>query len=173
MNWNAPPSDCEVPEAGWGYSEGLADDIVGFAKEHGFQIKYLDYRHPEHASPLVADVYRRRMEQLCRPTDSILVEGFAVMEPWLSIRYNLTPFWTVFAIKPSLDRLKEYLEICHGAEKEFRGGFIFLFCSGVYSIGLAGVGEWKRLLESHFASQDTGKESGRDTKLLLAEKANM
>lgn len=162
-DWNAPPPNCEVPEAEWGYADGLTDDIVGFAKEHGLQIKYLDYDHPENASPLVADAYRQRMKQLRRPTDSILVESFVVMEPWLSIRYNLTPFWTAFPIKPSLDRLQEYLEI----GEAFRDGFMFLFCSGADSIGLAGVDEWKRLLYSHFASQDTGKKIGRDRKLLL------
>ncbi|KAL5049071.1 hypothetical protein BDW71DRAFT_204825 [Aspergillus fruticulosus] len=166
-NWNAPPSDCEVPEAEWGYSERLTDDIVQFAKEHGFHIKYLDYGHPENASPLVADAYRQWKEQLRRTTDSILVESFIVMEPWLSIRYNLTPFWTVFPVKPSLERLQGYLKTCHGKGKAFRDGFMFLFCSGLDSIGLAGIHEWKRLLESHFASQDIRRESGRDTKLLL------
>ncbi|KAL4994921.1 hypothetical protein BDV10DRAFT_175762 [Aspergillus recurvatus] len=138
-----------------------------FAKENGFQIKYLDYDHPEDASPLVADAYRQRQERLRRPTDSILVESFVVMEPWLSIRYNLTPFWTVFSIKPSLERLQEYLESRRGVGKGFRDGFMFLFCSGVHSIGLAAMDEWKELLECHFASNDAGKQSGRRTKLLL------
>ncbi|KAF7174055.1 hypothetical protein CNMCM6106_008144 [Aspergillus hiratsukae] len=165
-DWNAPaptpPSEGEIPEAEWGYAPGLTEDIVGFAKEHGFRIKYLDYDHPEDASPLVADVYRQRQARLRRPTDSILVESFILMEPWLSIRYNLTPFWTIFSIKPSLERLQEYLKMCHGAGKPFRDGFIFLFSSGVHSIGLAGVDEWKGLLERHFSSQDRpGKDFGR------------
>ncbi|KAF3009128.1 hypothetical protein E8E15_000236, partial [Penicillium rubens] len=54
-DWNAPASNCEVPEAEWGYADALTDDIVGFADEHGFQVKYLDYDHAEHPSPLVAD----------------------------------------------------------------------------------------------------------------------
>ena len=166
-DWKAPQSTCEVPEAEWGYAEGLTDDIVRFAKEHGFQVKYLDYDHPENVSPLVADVYHEWKEQLRRPTDSILVESFVLMEPWLTVRYNLTPFWTVFPVKLSLDRLQEYLETCHRAGKAFRDGFMFLFCSGTDSIGLAGMDEWKGLLGSHFASEDAEKEFSMGRKLLL------
>ncbi|RMJ21646.1 TAP-like protein [Aspergillus sp. HF37] len=158
-DWKAPPSNCEAYEAEWGYADGLTDDIARFAKEHGFQIKYLDYVHPEDASPLVADVYRQRNEQLRRPTDSILVESFVVMEPWLAIRYSLTPFWAVFSIKPSLERLREYLKACHGA---FRNGFMILFCSGVNSVGLAGVDEWKGLLDSHFPRKERNLLLGVD-----------
>lgn len=164
-DWNAPASNCEVPEAEWGYADALTDDIVGFADEHGFQVKYLDYDHAEHPSPLVADAYHRWKEQLRRPTDSILVESFVVMEPWLAISYNLTPFWTVFPIKPSLERLQEYLEKCHRSGKAFSDGFMFLFCSRVDAVGLAGMDEWKRLLGSHFAFHDTGKKLDRDKKL--------
>ncbi|KAI9372359.1 hypothetical protein BJX61DRAFT_542768 [Aspergillus egyptiacus] len=166
-DWNAPAPDCEAPEAEWGYAPRLTDDIVAFAKEHGFKVRYLDYHHPEDASPLVADAYRQRQEQLRRPTGSILVESFVVMEPWLSLRYNLVPFWTVFSVRPSLERLQRYLEICRGAEKGFRDGFIFLFCSGVYSIGLGRIDEWKGLLESHFASQTEERESSRNSRLVL------
>jgi pimeloyl-ACP methyl ester carboxylesterase len=154
-DWRAPPSSGEVPEAEWGYAEGLTDNIVAFASDHGFQVKYLDYDQPEDASPLVADLYRQRNEQLRRPTDSILVESFVLLEPWLAMRYNLSPFWTVFPVKPSLERLQEYLRMCQGAGKAFRDGFVFLFCSGVDSVGFAGLDRWKGLLDSHFASQDT------------------
>ena len=165
--WNAPRPSGEVPEAEWGYAEGLTHDIVGFAREHGFQIKYLDYDHPEAVSPLVADACRQRNEQLRRPTDSILVENFVLLEPWLAMRYNLLPFWTVFPVKPSLERLREYLRMCQGTGKPFRDGFLFLFCSGVDSVGLAGVERWKGLLDSHFASQDTEKKPDRERRLLL------
>ncbi|KAL4914808.1 hypothetical protein BDW62DRAFT_189822 [Aspergillus aurantiobrunneus] len=166
-DWNAPAPDCEVPEAEWGYAPRLTDDIVAFANEHGFKVKYLDYDHPEDASPLVADAYRQRQEQLRRPTSSILVESFVVMEPWLSLRYNLTPFWTVFSVRPSLERLKRYLGMCRGADKGFRDGFIFLFCSGMHSIGLGRIDEWKGLLGSHFASQTAERESSRNPRLVL------
>ncbi|PGH15565.1 hypothetical protein AJ79_02347 [Helicocarpus griseus UAMH5409] len=166
-DWNAPASNCEVPEAEWGYADGLTDDILGFAKEHGFKIKYLDYDEPESVSPLVADVYRQRQEQLCRQADSILVESFVVMEPWLSIRCNLAPFWTAFPVKPSLELLQRYLKRCRREGNAFRDGFMFLFCSGVHSIGLRGVHEWKQLLTSHFASHNTEKKLGEGKELLL------
>ncbi|OQE16047.1 hypothetical protein PENFLA_c029G03308 [Penicillium flavigenum] len=167
-DWNAPASNYEAPEAEWGYAAGLTDDIVEFAKEHGFKIKYLDFDHPEDAGPLVADADRQWKEQLRRPIHSILVESFILMEPWLAIRYNLTPFWTMFPVKQSFERLQEYLKMCQG--KGFKNGFSFLFCSGAYSIGLAKLDEWKGLLESHFASQDMAK--ARDKKLLLGTDEN-
>ncbi|KAK4112408.1 hypothetical protein N656DRAFT_779271 [Canariomyces notabilis] len=167
-DWNAPRPSGEFPEAEWGYAEGLTHDLVDFAHNHGFQIKYLDFDHPEDASPLVADAFRRQNEQLRRPTDSILVENFVLLEPWLTMRYNLTPFWTVFPVEPSLKRLQEYLSKCQGTGKAFRDGFILLFCSGVDSVGLAGVDRWKSLLESHFASQDGEKNRhDRDGILLV------
>lgn len=166
-DWKAPPPSGEVPEAEWGYAEGLTPDIVDFAHEHGFQIKYLDYDHPEDVSPLVADACRQRNEQLRRPTDLILAENFVLLEPWLAMRYNLVPFWTVFPVEPSLERLRGYLRMCQGAGKAFRDGFMFLFCSGVDSVGLAGVERWKGLLESHFAAQDTEKKPARDGRLLV------
>ena len=168
-DWKAPSprSSSEVAEAEWGYAEGLTHDIVGFARDHGFQIKYLDYDHPEDASPLVADAYRQRNEQLRRPKDSILVESFVLLEPWLAMRYNLSPFWTVFPVEPSLERLQAYLRMCQGTGKAFRDGFLFLFCSGVDFVGLAGVEQWKRLLDSHFASQNTEKKPAQDRRLLV------
>jgi hypothetical protein len=166
--WNAPrPSGEEVPEAEWGYAEGLTHDIVGFARDHGFQIKYLDYDQPEDASPLVADAYRERSKHLRRPADSILVENFVLLEPWLAMRYNLSPFWTVFPVEPSLERLREYLRKCQGTGKAFRDGFLFLFCSGVNSVGVAGLDRWKGLLDGHFVSQNTEKKVSRDRKLLV------
>ncbi|CAG8908474.1 unnamed protein product [Penicillium egyptiacum] len=168
-DWNAPPSNCEAPEAEWGYADGLTNDIVEFAKEHGFKIKYLDYDHPEDASPVVADADRQWKEQLRRPIDSILVDSFILMEPWLAIRYNLTPFWTMFPVRPSFERLQEYLKMCQG--KEFKNGFAFLFCSGAHSIGLPRLAEWKGLLENHFASQDMDKL--RNKKILLGTDENV
>lgn len=161
-DWNAPPPNCEVPEAEWGYSERLTDDIVSFAKAHGFHVKYLDYNHPEGPSPLVADVYREWQKQLNRPTDSILVESFILSEPWLSIRYNLTPYWTVFSVRPSLERLRNYLEICDRTDISFRRGFMFLFCSGVHSVGLAEIEKWKAVLKKHF-----GQDADQNDLLLL------
>ncbi|KAJ5507199.1 hypothetical protein N7527_009342 [Penicillium freii] len=87
-DWDAPASNCEAPEAEWGYAEGLTDDIVEFATEHGFKIKYIDYDHAEDASRLVADADRQWKEQLRRPNDSILVESFILMEPWLAISHS-------------------------------------------------------------------------------------
>ncbi|RJE23339.1 TAP-like protein [Aspergillus sclerotialis] len=157
-NWNAPAPNCDIPEAEWGYSDGLTDDIIEFAKQHGFQIKYIDYDHPETASPVVADLYTQWREQLRTPTSSLLVENFIVMEPWLAIRYNLIPFWTVFPVKPSLEKLQEYLRLHRERGKPFQDGFLFLFCSGVDSIGLAGVDEWRGVLDCHFAARDKGLE---------------
>lgn len=161
-DWNAPLPNCEVPEAEWGYSEGLTEDIVVFAKEYGFQIKYVDYNHPEDVSPLVADAYRQWQKQLNRPTGSILVESFILAEPWLSIRYNLTPFWSVFSVKPSLERLRQYLEKCEKTDRSYQRAIMFLFCSGVHSVGLAEVEEWKAVLKKHL-----GQEPDKNDLLLL------
>ena len=163
-NWNAPMPNCDMPEAEWGYADGLTGDIVEFAKEHGFQIKYIDYDHPENASPLVADLYTQWRQQLNTPTTSLLVENFIVIEPWLAIRYNLTPFWTVFPVMPSLAKLQAYLRLRQERDEPFQNGFLFLFCSGVESIGLAGVDEWRSVLDCHFA-KDQGIDSGGRTRV--------
>jgi hypothetical protein len=63
--------NCEVPEAEWGYADALTDDIVGFADEHGFQVKYLDYDHAEPVPPIFVN------GDLCDSTNSFTVSG-----PW-------------------------------------------------------------------------------------------
>ena len=90
------------------------------------------------------------------------------MEPWLAIRYNLTPFWTIFPVKQSFERLQEYLKMWQ--RKGIKNGFSFLFYSGAYSIGLAKLDEWKGLLEGHFASQ--GMDKARGKKFLLGTDEN-
>jgi hypothetical protein len=44
---------------------------------------------------------------------------------------------------------------------------MFLFCSGVDSVGLAGVDRWKALLDGHFASQDGEKKRPARDRILL------
>ncbi|KAM7196931.1 hypothetical protein V8F20_006898 [Naviculisporaceae sp. PSN 640] len=177
-DWRAPPPSTGevIPEAEWGYAAGLTDDIVAFARDHGFQIKYLDFEQPEDASPLVANMYRQWNEQQLRragPTDSILVESFVLLEPWLAMRYNLSPYWSVFPVDPSLERLEKYLRRCQEARNAFRDGFLFLFCSGVDSVGLAGVDRWKGVLDGHFASSSSQDEENDNKQVARDKRARL
>ncbi|KAJ3031160.1 hypothetical protein HDV00_008494 [Rhizophlyctis rosea] len=166
-DWRAPEPDCEVPEAEWGFAEGLAGEIEALAREKGFKISYLDLEHPEVASPVVADLYREWRGELGRPTDRLLLESFIVMEPWLAVRYNLTPYWLVFPVKPSLENFQKYLERCKAEGRSYSQALGMLFCSGVRSIGLADTEDWKKVLTEHLGHDGSCNEGKSRGKLLL------
>src|SRR5690606_29905735 len=56
--WEAPAPDGDSPEAEWGFEPALRDDVLAFARRHGYRVRRLVFEDPEDLSPLVADFYR-------------------------------------------------------------------------------------------------------------------
>ncbi|GGN31655.1 hypothetical protein GCM10010109_52060 [Actinoplanes campanulatus] len=128
--------------AEWGFEPGLRDDVRRFAKERGYRVARLVHDEPEDLSTLVADLYRRWYRRRGRPTNRLLIESFMLLDPWWTLRTGSVPYWTLFPVRPSLDRLHRYLD---GADT-YDFMHLGLFCHGVGSPGSVSAAEWRDLL---------------------------
>ncbi len=101
------------------------------------------FEDPDDPSPLVADLYRSWYRERGLPTNRLLVESFALLEPYWALRTGSVPYWTTFNTGPSLASVENYLD---GAEPydEIRA---MLFSHGVESVGLPPIERWRAVLE--------------------------
>lgn len=140
--WEQPQSDGERPEAEWGFEPSLREEVAQLAKDRGYHLQRIVFEQPEDVSPLVADLYCWWYEQRGLPGNRLLVESFILMEPYWALHTGSVPFWMVFNMEPSLQRVHEYLD---GAEP-FDEIYLMLFAHGVESVGLAKIEEWETVL---------------------------
>jgi len=136
--WDPPEPDGERPEAEWGFEPTLREDVERFAHEQGYRVRRSVFEEPEDLSPLVADFYRRWYEERGLPANRLLVESFILMEPWWALRTGSVPFWMVFNMEPSADRLERYLD----STDPYDYIHLMLFSHGVDSVGLAPIERW-------------------------------
>jgi hypothetical protein len=136
--WLPPAADANSPEAEWGFAEPLAEDVAALAAD----VRRLRFGQPEDASPLVAELFRDWYAKQGLPTGRLLVSSFLLMDPMLSMWTGSVPYWAVFGVQPSLDRLVGYLSHTAGYD-DIR---LTVFPHGVHSIGLAGIGDWQAAL---------------------------
>jgi hypothetical protein len=140
--WDAPKPDGERPEAEWGFEPSLRADVERFAGVRGYRLRRLVFDHPEHLSPLVADLYRWWYAQRHLMANRLLVESFIVMEPWWAVHTGSVPFWTAFNTEPSAAALEHYLDDVD----PFDEIFLMLFSHGVESVGLTPIARWQAIL---------------------------
>jgi hypothetical protein len=141
--WPSPETDMNMPEAEWGFEPALRDDLEDMARRRGYSVKRIAFQEPEDLSPLVADLYRWWYEQRGLEANRLLVESFIVMDPWQALRTASVPFWMLFNVEPSADRLERYLEGAHSYDEIY----LMLFSHGVESIGVASIERWKSILQ--------------------------
>lgn len=141
--WSAPAPDGDAPEAEWGFEPALRDDLGRFAERHGFRVRRLVFAEPEDLSPLVADLHRWWYARLGRPVDRLFVDSFMLLDPWWTLRASAVPYWTVFPVESALSGLHRYLDTAEPYD-QIR---LALFCHGVESVGMAGAGQWRALLD--------------------------
>jgi hypothetical protein len=132
-----------MPEAEWGFEPALRDDLEDMACRRGYSIKQVGFQEPEDLSPLVADFYRWWYEERGLEADRLLVESFIVMGPWWALRTASIPFWMLFNVESSADRLEKYLKTAHSYDEIY----MMLFSHGVESIGVASIDRWKSILQ--------------------------
>lgn len=141
--WAPPAPDADRPEAEWGFEPALGADVERFAAERGYRVRRIVFEQPESLSPLVADLYRDWYGRRGLPTDRLLGESFILLEPWWALATGSVPFWMVFNTEPSLAAIHRYLDAA-GPFAEIR---LTLFSHGVESVGLAGIGRWRTVLD--------------------------
>jgi hypothetical protein len=140
--WLPPDAGQRSPEAEWGFAEPLAGDLTAVAAEQGLTVERLRLEQPEDASPLIAELFRHWYAEQGLPADRLLVSSFLLMDPVLTMRTGHVPYWALFGVQPSRDRLASYLS--HAAPyDQIR---LTVFPHGEESIGLASIGEWQDVL---------------------------
>lgn len=138
------PGDLEmVPEAEWGFDSELLTGLISFAKENDFRVKRISYRHPEHVSPLIADLTEHWYKQNGISDRRLLIECFALLEPWWAARTGSIPFWMAFNTSHSFERVINYLD----KRNAFDEIYIMIMSNAVEGVGIVSTEEWKRVLK--------------------------
>jgi hypothetical protein len=102
--WEPPAPDGTSPEAEWGFAPALRDDVLDFARRHGYRVRRVVFEQPEDLSPMVADLYRWWYRRLGSEDNRLVVDSFILMDPYWAIRTRSVPFWMVFNTEGSSGR---------------------------------------------------------------------
>lgn len=140
--WITPVADGVSPEAEWGFEDALVESVVEWARERGARVLLLSFEEPESLSAPVADLYRAWYRHRGIPDDRLHVESFILLEPYWTIRLGLAPFWMVFNMQPSAERLQRYLD----ERPPFAEIALTLFAHGIDSVGLPPIERWQALM---------------------------
>jgi hypothetical protein len=141
--WAPPEPDAHRPEAEWGFDPDLMEDIENLAARRGYRIRRIIFHDPQDLSPFVADYYRWSYWQKGLPGDRLLIETFVYLQPWLVQRCGMVPYWSVFPVDPSADRIQDYLEHTDPPYEEM---YLNLFSNGIRSIGQPDLERWYEIL---------------------------
>ena len=148
-SWDPPETDGDRPEAEWGFEPSLLADVTRLAERCGYQVRTIVFDEPEDLSPLVAELYKWWYARIGLPPTRLLVESFIMLDPWQALATASVPFWMVFNMKGSADRLERYLQR-FGHCNEAR---LMLFAHGVESVGLAPSSGGSRSSSGHVPMQ--------------------
>lgn len=140
--WDVPEPDDTVPEAEWGFEPALREDINRLAAKRDYDVRRLSFEDPRDLSPFVAELYRDRYDRRNRSTNRLLVQSFALVEPWWTIRTGSVPYWSAFNTQPDVRFLESYLD----STDPYNDVRSTLFSHGIDSAGLASVGRWREAL---------------------------
>lgn len=140
--WQPPEPDDEAPEAEWGFEPALREDLERLARDSGCRLRRIVFAEPEDLSPLVADLHRWWYRRRGIEPRRLVADSFIVMEPWWTLRTASVPWWALFGIEPSADRLERYL----AASDPFEEVGIMLFNHGMEGAGFAPIDRWRRIL---------------------------
>lgn len=128
------------PEAEWGLEPALLDDVRRWAAGRDTDVWHLRLSCPEALSAPVADLHRE-LAAGRGTTDRLLVESFVLLDPHHVARTGAVPFWTLFPVRASWQRVCDYLDRrpCF----DVVDGLVFQH--GTRSAGLASGAEWSSL----------------------------
>lgn len=154
--WDPPQPDGVVPEAEWGFSPALADDVARFAAENGFRLLRLAFRDVNALSPLVADVHRDWYRKCGRRGERLFAQSFVLTAPRLIWRAGVVPYWLTFSDRDSLAALTRYVET---AQPRYRDIDMTLMAHGTDSVGVSGPADWDRVFR---AATRRGRLAGVD-----------
>ncbi len=140
--WDPPLPDAIRPEAEWGFEPALREDVIRFARRHGYRVCRVTFSDPETPSPFVADLYRSWQAQRGLPSRRLLIESFILFEPAWCLATGTVPFWMSINAEPSAVRVESYLR----EAEAYDDIYIMVFSNGVESIGTVPIAQWKKVL---------------------------
>jgi hypothetical protein len=146
--WQQPQPNDEAPEAEWGFEPALREDLERVARDSGARLRRIVFGEPEDLSPLVADLHRWWYRRRGMEPRRLVSDSFIVMEPWWTLRTGSVPWWALFGIEGSAERLDRYLS--SGDPYEQVG--IMLFNHGMEGAGFAPIGVDERKYPRDFAA---------------------
>ena len=140
--WRVPAPTGQAPEGEWGFREELLDDVLAFANQHGYRVRRILFDGPDDLSPFVADLYRWWYQQRGMDAGRLLVECFALLEPYWTLRTGSIPYWLAFTSNCCARGLEDYVL----AATAFDEMYLMLFSSGIEGIGMATIDRWRGIL---------------------------
>lgn len=163
--WQSPEPDGRFPESEWGFDSTLREDVEAFAHQHGYRVRRIVFEAPQDLSPLVADLHRWWYGESGLPTNRLLVESFAYLQPWWVRHLGLVPFWAVFNDQRSANELDRYLDRI----KPYDEIYMNLFSNGIQALGQASIERWRSILDR---AQQQGQFVGVDEDTYPADLAS-
>lgn len=156
--WDAPEPDGESPEAEWGFASDLFEDVKTFASDNHFKVQHITFDDPHEPSPMVADLYREWYHQRNLPANQLLIECFALHEPYWTLRTGTVPYWMVFNTETSANAVEGYLQ----RTPPFDNIYMMLLSHGADSLGLVPIDRWKNILNyARKSGQFLGMKPGK------------
>lgn len=139
--WDPPPPDEESAEAEWGFEPALLEDVQRLAHRCAWRMVRLRYQEPDDLGLAVAGLYRSWYRAVGLPDDRLLVESFALLDPWWALRTASVPLWLTFAVERSAARLERHLS----ESPPYAEIRVTAFPHGIESIGSPGADRWRQL----------------------------
>lgn len=143
--WDPPTPDGDRPEAEWGFDPSLRTDVRRVAAEQGYDVKRLSFERPSDPGSVVADVYRDHYADRGVAPHRLLVESFALVEPWWALRTGSVPYWVPFTTSADANALDDYLA---NAPVSYDELYVMLISHGLESAGIAPLERWQSIIDT-------------------------
>lgn len=143
QRWEAPQVDGESPEAEWGFEPELRKEVIALVREQGGRIVRVSFDEPEDMSPLIAGFYRWWYRRLGIPDNHLLVESFALVDPFWTFRTGSVPFWSLFSGRRSAERVNRYLSESDPYDRIY----VMLLSNGMEPVEGLSIEHWRSVLQ--------------------------
>lgn len=140
--WDSPEPTERVPEAEWGMTSSLVQEVTTFSKEKNFSQCNISFDHPQDLSAPVADLYRWWYGQQGFDENRLLVETFNIISPFLSLQKRCVPYWLAFIVENSAADLEAFLD----QRDAFQEIYMMVLSHGKDSAGRTPLKHWEDLM---------------------------
>lgn len=141
--WDAPEPNSKAPEAEWGLTASLQQEVKSFAEKNKISEVTISFDHPQDLSAPVADMFRWWYRQQDTLSDRLLVETFNMISPHLTLKKRCVPYWLAFIVDDSAADLETFLD----RSKPFEEIYMMVLSHGKDSAGRTPIPRWEGLMK--------------------------